>query len=324
MMSVLSSCCPICKTTKKLLRCQGCMVMPYCCREHQIADRNNHKANCNAVKNSKKNLVKEERKLRENVLEEAANHFSEIHENHPYMTARHSLADELLKIKTFDAVKAAFDLFMDMIRLCRSENTFQFIVPALFIRLGMIQECYDFLKWHVTTGSRDDYDWKDLNLPFLDVRDADVFESVAEFTGQSANSGYILPLMLIKMRLLMDVKSLQNSDFLDDQMLSPEIVNRIRKEVAGKILSKRKDILTSREHDQLIEKLEKQMQKLFTFANKKIERFWTRLLSVADYFAANPTLSGTVMTLFYYCDALLETPGSIDLIKEWVQKDGQN
>lgn len=322
-MSALSSCCPVCKTTEKLLRCQGCMVMPYCCREHQIADRNNHKVNCNAVKNLKKNLAKEEEKLRENVLEEGGNLFSDIDEIHPYMTVRHSLVDKLLNINTFDAVKAAFDHLMDMVRLCRSENAFQFIVPALFIRLGMVQECYDFLKWHVTTGGSEDYDWKDMSLPFLDIQNADVFESVADFTGPSANNGYILPLMLIKMRLLLDVKSLQNSDILDDLMLPPHIVNQIRKEVAGKILSKRKDIMMSIEHDQLIEKLEKQMQELFLFANKTIKRFWARLLSLADYFAANPTACHIGMTVFYYYDALFETPGSIGMIKEWVQNNGE-
>lgn len=297
--------------------------MPYCCREHQISDRNNHKVDCSAVKKCKKNLEREEQKLRKNVPEEGADHFSEVDETHPYMLARHRLVDKLLNIRTYDAAKAAFNHFMEMTRLCRGINAFQFIVPALFIRLGKIQECYDFLKWYATTGSREDYDWENMNQTYLDVRDADVFESIAEFTAESADVGYILPLMLIKMRLLMDIKSLQNSDFLDElEMLPPEMVDRIRKEVAGKIVSKRTGIFMIKEQDRLIEKLEQQMRELYIFANKKIERFWARLLIAEDYLSANPSACNIGLKLFYYHDALLETPGSIDMIKEWVRKDG--
>lgn len=335
-MSILSSSCPVCKATENLRRCQGCMVMCYCCREHQIADRSNHKDECNGVKKSRKVLEREERELRAapadfmmpaNVFEERVGYFWGIHGTRQYMRARFDLVDKLVKIKTVDAVKAAFDHIMDMLRLCRSDNMgLRFMVPALFIRLGNDQECYDFLKWYATTGSRGDYDWGDMDLPFLDIRDADVLESVSEFTVEYADLGHVIPLMLIKMRLLRNVKSLNNSDFLYDR-LPPEIVDRISKEIGGKILAKRKDILMNKDQDVLIENLEKQLQELFTFVKKTNKYFWPGILDPAAYLAAMMPASYSdgseehaQLTLKHYYDAIVETPEAIDMIKELMQK----
>lgn len=338
-MSVLSSCCPICKTTKKLLRCQGCMVMPYCCQEHQIADRNNHKRVCNDVKKSKKNLDKEERELRAappdfmmpaNVFEESVGHFWGIYGTRPYMRARYALVDKLLKIKTFDAVATAFDHIMDMIRLCRSDNMgLRDIVPAIFIRLGKDQECYDFVKWWATSDPHGDYDWGDMDLPFLDVRDADVLESVSEFTGEFSDISHAVAVLLIKMRLLRNVKSLKNAGFLYD-LLPPEMVDRISKDIGGKIIASRKDILMSKDQDALIKTLEQQLQELFTFVKESNKYFWPALLNPADYLAAQPTsysrgsAEEAQLTLQYNYDAFVETPGSIDMIREFVQNDGRD
>jgi hypothetical protein len=49
------------------------------------------------------------------------------------------------------------------------------LLPGLLLRLGKDQECYDFCQWYVTTGQRGDYDWGDMDLEFLDVKDVDSF-----------------------------------------------------------------------------------------------------------------------------------------------------
>lgn len=38
---------------------------------------------------------------------------------------------------------------------------------------------YDFIKWYQTQRQDSHYDWGDIELPFLSVKDADVFEPVA-------------------------------------------------------------------------------------------------------------------------------------------------
>lgn len=54
------------------------------------------------------------------------------------------------------------------------------VAPALDLRLGKDQECYDFCKWWATTGQEGNYDSGNLDNPYLDVKNADVFEPLPE------------------------------------------------------------------------------------------------------------------------------------------------
>lgn len=333
-MSVLRSVCPVCQKSENLLRCQGCLSITYCGREHQIADRNDHKLACNAVKNAKTNMEQEEQKLRAapsdfmlpaNVFENAVGRFWGIFATHDYMRARYGVVEKLLKIKTYDAVKAAFDHMKDMIRLCRGDNMgLRFQVPALFIRLGLDQECYDFMKWHVTAGQDPHYDWGNINLPFLNVRDADVSEPVTLFVAEFAHLEFAVALLLIKMRLLKDVQTLQNSLFIYDHAnvpLPPELVDRIRKmAMTGNIASKRKDILTSSNQKPLLATLEQQIKLLFNFVYRNHKYFWLGLLDPANYLASRPTSYSAQLTLQYYYQAYVETD-SIEVISKMVCDD---
>ncbi|KAL8976145.1 MAG: hypothetical protein Q9205_007795, partial [Flavoplaca limonia] len=84
----------------------------------------------------------------------------------------------ILEIKTLDAVSSAAEHVRDMLRLNRSDNMgVRDMLPALYVRLGRDQDAYDFIKWNGTTGSSRYYDWGNMDLPYLDVVDADVFES---------------------------------------------------------------------------------------------------------------------------------------------------
>lgn len=335
-MSLLNSRCPVCKTKDNLLRCQGCKVMLYCSRDHQVVHRRDHKRECNSVKNSRNTLEHEERELRAmppdfmmpaNVFEECVGHFWTIYGTRDYIRARFSVVDSLVKIKTFSAVQEAFDHIMDMLRLCRGDNMgLRFMAPALFLRLGKDQECYDFIKWYATTGSRGDYDWGDMSLPFLDVRNADVFEPVELFIKKFGELSHALALFLLKLRLLRDVKSLQNSIFLYDRV-PPEMVNRIRKELVGTIVAQNSYVINSNNQKQLIKKLELQLKQLYIFVKKSNTFFWSALLNPDDYLAAPPSAYSmgseehAQLILQYSYDAWVETPGSIDMIREFVQDD---
>ena len=152
----LTSRCPVCSSTEHLLRCQGCKVQVYCGREHQVSDRDAHKKACNSVKKAQHTLDLEEQKLRAhpgdfmtppNLFEEGVGHFWGIHETRPYMRARYALIESLLKIKTSQAVQSALNHALDMLRLCRGDNIgVRDCIPAMFLRLGKDQACYDFIK----------------------------------------------------------------------------------------------------------------------------------------------------------------------------------
>lgn len=246
------------------------------------------------------------------------------------MRARFYLVDRLLQIKTFDAVKTAFDHTMDMFRLSRSDNLgLKFMAPALFLRLGNDQQCYEFLKWHATTGSRDDYDWGDMSEPFLNLRDENVFEAVNEFTKEYADVAHAAALVLIKIKLLKEAQTLRNSYCLyDDECILPsEIVDRIRQEAVGKIIAQRKDILMNKDQSSLIETLEEQIHQLFQFVKVNNKYVWPGLLDPADYLEQLPISYSygsdehAAATIQYVYNAFVETTGSIEMIREMVKKD---
>lgn len=133
-------------TTTKLSRCQGCNVVFYCGREHQFADRDDHKRACNAVKKTQSTMATEERILRDNpgdlmtppnLFEEHAGHFWGILDTRTYMRARYALVEAFFEIETYTAVNAAHDHIMDLLRLSRSDNMgVRDLVPALKLWLG--------------------------------------------------------------------------------------------------------------------------------------------------------------------------------------------
>lgn len=61
------------------------------------------------------------------------------------------------------------------------------------------------MKWYETEGQRGDYDWGDMTLPFLDVKDADVFESPSFMQHKYGDTNHISALVLLKMKVLVDV-----------------------------------------------------------------------------------------------------------------------
>jgi len=324
-------------TTIKLSRCQGCNVVFYCGREHQLADRGDHKRACNAVKKTQSSMVIEERILRDspgdfmtppNLFEEHAGHFWGILDTRTYMRARYALVEALLKIKTYTAVEAAHDHIMDMLRLCRGDNMgVRDLVPALKLRLGKDQECYDFCVWYATTGQEGDYDWGDLELPFLDVKNADVFEPVLKHTlHEYGELSHTVGLTLLKIRFLSIVRALRNASMLAERV-SQELLDAICLQlVSGTLIAEREDIVNSSNHMAIIRKLQGQIKMLYRAVNAQNEHFWPALLKPGRHLTARPDAfsHGSVQHMqvvpMYNYAAWAETQGAIDVVRELVQK----
>lgn len=145
-----------------------------------------------------------------NLFEEHAGHFWGILETRGYMRARFALVEGLLKIKTYAAMKAAQGHIMDLLRLCRGDSMgVRDLVPALDLRLGKDQECYNFCKWWATTRHEDHYNWGDLDNPYLDVKNADVFEPLPEILiGKWPSLNHSVAITLLKIRLSIDLCAL--------------------------------------------------------------------------------------------------------------------
>lgn len=112
------------------------------------------------------------------------------------------------------------------------------------------------------------YDWGNMNLPFLDIKGADVFEPVDVFTRKYLALSQTVSVTLLKIRLLMDVRNLQNSTAMGEK-LAQEVLDSIRGQLVSTIVAKYKDIVESKDQSTLVGKLESQVKKLYTAVRRQ-------------------------------------------------------
>ena len=146
------------------------------------------------------------------------------------------------------------------------------VIPTLYLRLGRDQECYDFLKWWATAAKASKYNWGATSLPYLDVKDADVFELSDIFVRRHADLSHNVAVTLIKTRLLLDVKSLQSAAVLGEKV-PQEIVDRIRAQPVSSVVLQNKEIMLSKDRSSLITELEEQIDELYSFMDTSNPHF---------------------------------------------------
>ena len=264
-----------------------------------------------------------------NLFEEHAGRFWGILETRAYMRDRYALVEALLKVKTHAATEAAHGHIMDLLRLCRGDNMgVRDLAPALKLRLGRDQECYDFCKWYATTGDASDYDWGDMSVPFLDVKNADVFESPREtFTNRYGSLSRSSAIALLKIRLLMDVRALQHSAMIRNRV-PQEILDSVRGQlVSGSIIAGNKSVMHATDQLPLIANLQGQVQDLYAAVKDYNRHFWPALLKPGHHLTARPAAFSRgspeemQVVLQHSFDAWAETPGAIDVVRGLVGKD---
>ncbi|MCJ1465302.1 hypothetical protein MMC07_003919 [Pseudocyphellaria aurata] len=326
----LTPCCQLCSTSENLLRCSKCKVARYCSRNHQLSDWPQHRSACKAINTCQARLDHQEQELRNqpdgdmfepaNVFEEHVGHFWGLYHTRPYMRARYALVEAILKIRTYDAVVAALGHVMDCLRLCRSDNMgVRDFVPALLLRLGRDQECYDFVKWYATTGNESDYDWGDMDEPFLDIKDADVLESPQYLCGKYTQLGQPVSTTLMKIRLLLAARAGAQEW---DGLRSSQIFNQLEGEA---IQNGTGD--NAREPLEVIEVLLKShVTMLHQAVVNSNKYFWPALISPERHLDARPEYysSGSEaemqLVLQRHHDAWRESPGALEVIKAIIDK----
>ena len=245
------------------------------------------------------------------------------------MRARYALVEALLTIKTYAAVEAAYGHTMEMLRLCRGDNMgIRDLVPALALRLGRDQHCYDFCTWWATTGQDSDYDCGDLDLPYLDVKGADVFSSPPKnVISKYGSLSHCAAFTLLKIRLLLDVRALQTSAVIGHKV-PQEILDGVRGQlVSGSVVAENRSIMNATDQTSLIQTLEMQVQVLYTAIKNSNRHFWPALLNPDKHLTARPeaychgSLGQMQHVLRYNFDAWAETPGAVDMIRDLMRQD---
>ncbi|KAL8948659.1 MAG: hypothetical protein Q9222_005170 [Ikaeria aurantiellina] len=239
------------------------------------------------------------------------------------MRARFAVVESLVEIKTYAAVEAAFDHVKDLLRLCRSDNMgVRSVLPALALRLGRDQECYDFCKWYATTGEESDYAWGDMSLPFLNVKNADVFEPVLEsWTKSWADLGHTIAITLLKFRLLTDLRTVQNTSLIEHKLPREMLDSACSQLLSGSVIAKNREVISTVDQAGRIGELEKQIRLLYRAVKKENKHLWPALLNPGAHLTARPgsyshgSREQMQIVLRSSYDAWVETPGSLDRIQ---------
>ena len=326
--------CNACRSKEPmLLTCRRCKLVQYCSKECRKDDRPHHRSLCRKVKATRKQLVTEEQELRAapadpylhsipgDVFEVQVGHFWGLFHTRPYIRARYAHIDTTLKIKSAVAVERALDHCLDLHRLCRSDNMgLRFLTPHLLLRLCRDQEAYDFLCWYATRGP--DYDWGNVDLPYLNIKGADVFEDVAIHIPRFPHLSHLVAVTLIKIRLLKDLQALQNSRIVLGNV-PQEMKYLIQSQLVSPIVANNFDIMRRGEHQgALILRIESQIDRLYCAVNKANKHFWPTLLKPGDHLGETPdyTCRGEAsemqLTLQQSYDGWNETPAAIDFIRK--------
>ena len=210
--------CAHCKASKpKLKRCLGCLAVKYCNAKHQTDDWPLHQSVCAKIKHARARLEEEEYRVRNapqdfmtpaNAFETDVGRFWGLLHTRDYMRARFALAGELLlNLGTLSSVTEALKHMRDMLRLCRGDNMgLRGLIPAVMLRLDRDQECYDFVKWWSTC---DGFEWDNMDAPYLDTRNADVFEDPGFLITRFPALNNVVAILLLKLKLLVDIRNIR-------------------------------------------------------------------------------------------------------------------
>ena len=198
------------------------------------------------------------------------------------------------------------------------------MVPALYLRLGKDQECYDFVKWYATAGQADDYDWGDMSLPYLDVKNADVFESVDYMCTKYPDLTHLVATTLLKIKLLLSLTALKDQSIALSGFRAPvEIVDDIKIPLPDSaIVTNNSDIMSRSDHTAQIEQLTSQVKRLYETVGKANQHFWPALLRPEGHLTARPEAysSGSVaemqLKLQYSYDSWKESPAALQVIRD--------
>lgn len=316
---------PACPQVVNLQRCSACKAVVYCSRDHQAADRPQHKSCCVMVKKQMVAYEAEASKVRERiapgeqgqVLGTQATNFgvralsemfiaiagSTTQVPRSYLQARFDLITALLNIRTGEAVEAALGHAMAMLHADRGDVlSVRSTVPTLLLRLGRDQEAYDFVKWYERVP-RDTYRWGDPAEPFLNLTNEDVTEEWDDLALRRLGVDklpLLTSLVLLKVRLALDLANL--TDFVakrrdagreeDDDLLGAKR-EWVREEAMSGVLHSRQDLVGacgSSRGEALQESNRAQIKKLIAATTARNKHYWPALHNPTQYSHESPTV----------------------------------
>jgi hypothetical protein len=207
------------------------------------------------------------------------------------MRARFHLADALRETKTLDGTAESLSHFRDMMRLCRSDNMgVRDVVPALMLQLDEDQAAYDFIKWYETSGNSPTYDWGDMDLPFLDVKDANVLESPDWLPMEHGDVNFLATLLLLKLKILVDVLNIRlTRKVLAAKAFLPDLWIGVERAIIRSPLSSGLVLKSTAELESLTEEIIDQLKYIGLLLHKANKHVLRGIIDADQWFELTPS-----------------------------------
>ncbi|RVD86418.1 uncharacterized protein DFL_004693 [Arthrobotrys flagrans] len=248
------------------------------------------------------------------------------------MLARFNLIKAYAKVKTHrGAVNACNEAIVTQYLGRCDPMKIRCITANLMLRVGSQQDAYDFIRFWLVNGDQYACSAKD-PPPFLNIRKANAFEPCRNLfrafddIGMDPPTSFVLPLALIKFKLLTNVKELRNLQILRAElpfdivyMIKPHLHNFDIMDNNNKI--RRIDTLAG--YDKVIKKLEDDLDLLYEIAGRAFEgnyAVWRCFFEKDPEELARGYSEQAQKVYSYSCDAWMETPGGY----QWILKKMSN
>ncbi|KAL8653495.1 MAG: hypothetical protein Q9226_003827 [Calogaya cf. arnoldii] len=240
-----------------------------------MSGQGKHAAHCEAVTNARRALEQEQQTMRDRKLSPSGG--SGMLPPHGYEQRRFAIVKAILETKTFYAARSTAQNVRDILRIGYIDVMgLGSMLPAMYLRLGRDQASYDLVKmWDLMDDEDDEMDWS-----YLDVVNADVFESPRYLRGGSLQLGQQFEVALLKMRLLLDLVGLRSSNYIT-QKLPQELLDRVKFFTASTdVIRNDPEIMsgTKCNYSDLIFELSGQIDELYAAVDKTNMYFWDALL----------------------------------------------
>jgi hypothetical protein len=319
-----------CFQINNLTLCSTCKVIQYCGHAHLYADRPQHRSVCTKIRKAQTNLEKEEKALRNS--SNGALFLGPLpiawgtHPRRNYMRARYTLVERLLKVNTAQAVALSLEHLFDMLWLDLADDSgARNVVPALYLRLGRDQDAYGFCHWWATRGHTPNDTVGSNRESYFSTKNADIFEDVHMFRNTSHLS-HVIAITLSKMRLIIDLQSLQRAKTLAGPYVPQEILEIIQQHSTLSAITNNTKITDREDHGPQITRLCEQVKTLFISVQYANRHFWPALVKPSDNLQVRPTAwrygdeREMQVTLQHVYNAWAETPGTIDVIRRLLKE----
>ena len=337
--------CAVCDSKDDLKTCTGCRVVSYCSKQHQADDRKEHKQYCNFIKEAEASMKAIDERIGRHPLDDSHPYIARLvrdgrfaRDRSVYFPSMFNLSETFERIYTKLSIAKVVKL-AKLMMLYYPDNYFSGgIVASHWMRLDEDQDVYGFIKaWTIWEEADEKPESRIMPRP---IENPDIMEDVyfflnvqTRFFDMTDTITFMMCLTFLKVKILLDLKDLQNAREAVGPSVPPEVLDGILTNIPrSSTIRANRQIMESPDLSSEIKRIDAQVNDLYN----KIHRtnyFWWRTLvnnpreavKIAvdrSQMSRMPPESGSPMEAAVWMTqrnqryAWTETPGMLDFIHE--------